>query len=637
MEIFTGRNLATFVSLIAAGGAFATKVNEMDLALPSVSDPKIVRIHKVLDEKTGTVRLESQQRRWHGREIAAIQADREKWNRKPLGALDPRLGKTLRLAPRGPKVRVAITLRSPEVGHPDKTRHSLGELRDHSRNLQNLDPLVSWESFTSRHGINISERKSRTRAQFEMTEEELQRIAFDPDVASITEERSEKPMQSGFAPVAELARSAYFPGGVPTHAGLGVRAATFETGLTSTYLNCIGVVPARWDGWDGNPVSLRHAQSVFLALARSAPGANLLHRRSLNFHGADDIQYIIDNQVQVLSLSQTRGGINPYRATYEEFRVMDDFAYRFPYPVFVTGTGNDGYQYEINWQGYNALSVGNVRHIPVSGFEMAGCTQARNPRKTYGSCLSGQGDDCPGDRQMPHLVAPGISSSGANFSDACFEGSGTLGCGTSYSAPVAGGVAAAVIASDSRLVNWPEKVRAVLIATSANVHGGHWSHRADGWDGAGVISGMDAMAFARNHASVSPNNTPIEEGMHAGSFYASDFTSDKRFFVRAPNPLPAGRHLRVVLTFDSNPVLNQSVNALSDLDLTVRHNGGSDGSYSWDGNVEIVDVASSQLTPGGVYEIIVNPVSNRIPANARTQYFYWALAWTWARDSANGQ
>ena len=55
---------------------------------------------------------------------------------------------------------------------------------------------------------------------------------------------------------------------------------------------------------------------------------------------------------------------------------MDDFAYRWPYPVFCNPTANGGYDQEVNWQCYNAISVGNVKHNNFSTYVMNGCTQA---------------------------------------------------------------------------------------------------------------------------------------------------------------------------------------------------------------------------------------------------------------------
>src|SRR5690606_16232559 len=152
------------------------------------------------------------------------------------------------------------------------------------------------------------------------------------------------------------------------------------------------------------------------------------------------------------------------------FLVMDDFAYRYPYPVFVNGTGNFGYQYEANWQGYNAINVGNVRHTNSATYQMGDCTQTRNPPPIYGGgCIAGSGSNCAGDREMPHIVAPGIPSYDNDFAATCMEGSGTLTCGTSWSAPTVNGIAASVISADGRMASWPEKVRAALLVTAQNV------------------------------------------------------------------------------------------------------------------------------------------------------------------------
>jgi hypothetical protein len=310
---------------------------------------------------------------------------------------------------------------------------------------------------------------------------------------------------------------------------------------------------------------------------------------------------------------------------------MDNMAYSWPYPVFVTGTANSGYGYEVNWQSYNAISVGNVRHTNDSYFEMADCTQTKNPPPRYGSCISGSGADCAGDREMPHIVAPGIPNSGSTFATTCLEGGNSVTCGTSLSAPVVNGMAANAIAADNRLSSWPEKVRATLILTAQNVESGNWTTSGDERDGAGAVSGSEAVAFASGHTSVSPGNTACEKGMGATSFYASDFGSNKRFNFLVPNPKPSGKHLRVVLTWDSNPNVNNGTNDLSDMDLTVQRNGGTSSSASYDSNVEVVDIDASNLTAGSSYYIDVVPWANRIPSGS---YFYYAIAWAWVKDHA---
>jgi hypothetical protein len=238
-----------------------------------------------------------------------------------------------------------------------------------------------------------------------------------------------------------------------------------------------------------------------------------------------------------------------------------------------------------------------------------------------------------GDREMPHIVVPGYPHTGTTFATTCLEGSGSLNCGTSWSAAIGNGMAASVIAADSRMVSWPEKVRATLILTAQNVESGDWLVSGDERDGTGVVSGSEAVSFAQNHSSVSLNNTAVVSGMHASSLYATDFGSNKRFNFLVPNPKPSGKHLRAVLTWDSNPDVNAGTNALSDLDLIVQHNNGTSYSSSWDSNVEVVDIPAANLTAGSSYYIDVSAFMNRIPTTG-TNYFYYAVAWTWVKDHA---
>lgn len=232
---------------------------------------------------------------------------------------------------------------------------------------------------------------------------------------------------------------------------------------------------------------------------------------------------------------------------------------------------------------------------------------------------------------MPHIVAPGIPNAGSTFDNGCTEGSGTLTCGTSFSAPVANGIAAGVIAADSRLSGWPEKVRATLILTAQNVESGDWTISGDERDGTGTVSGSEAVAFATGHTYVIPGSPACVSGLGATSFYASDFGSNKRFYYQVPNPKPSGKHLRVVLTWDSNPNVSNGTNDLSDLDLVVQRNGGTTYSSSWDSNVEVVDIAAADLTAGSTYYIDISPYANRIPSGS---FFYYAIGWTWVKDHA---
>lgn len=533
------------------------------------------------------------------------------------------------------QVKVAIYMRYPPISYPDKTQSSREEQQAASLAAANIAPVLGLGDLAIRHGLSLIGNRGEGIGICQASKLQLLALKLDPDIAVVEEENDEERLSPELS---TLAASAYNPGSVPSGAGAGVHASTFEYGISSTFLSCIGVTPSSYDTYTTTDLSdIRHSEGTFRCLAAAAPSASFYHRNSQHYDATNDVNYLINNSIQTVSISISRGGTTPYHSNNSEFLVMDDFAYRSPYPVFITPTANAGYQNEVNWQGYNAISVGNVRHTNNSTYEFADCTQTKNPPPIYGSCISGSGANCAGDREMPYIVAPGIPSSGTDFATTCLEGATTQYCGTSWSAPIANGMAADIIAADSRLSGWPEKVRATMILTAQNVDGGYWNYSSDGRDGSGVVSGSEGVSFAQNHTSVSPGNTAVQKGMTAGSWYAADFSSgNKRFYIAAPNPLPSGKHLRAVLTWDSNPVVGGTTNALSDLDLIVQMNSGTTGSYSWDGNVEVVDVANSNLTGGNTYYLDVAPVFNRIPASgSRTNYFYYSVAWEWVIDHAN--
>lgn len=622
----------TGAMLMAAGSCFADEGEARYMEFPNVLPGKILKVQKQLDPSTGRMELIS-----NLPEISDIsdllqwEAAEESFRRRQRGSLDERLAGRLPNLGLLEKVRIAVRVKSAPFAYLDKTRHTEENLIANSLAALRVPPIVSPLSVLSRHGLLGGSLRGDDIAVVNAGKQALEGLRHDVEVAAVWEDRDPGILAPSLA---TLASSGYNPGPVPSGAGNAVRAATFERGLTPSFLSCLGVSPASYDvfGLTGAEILKRHSLATFRTLVASAPSATFYHRWSLTYNSTNDVSYIVNNAIQTVSMSLERGGLTPFRATHSEFLTMDNMAYTYPYPVFANPTANSGYGYEVNWQCYNCLSVGNVRHTNESTFEMADCTQAKNPPPRYGpGCISGSGADCAGDREMPHIVAPGIPPTGSVFDMTCLEGSGTISCGTSYSAPVANGTAAAVIAADYRMPSWPEKVRAALILTAQNVDAGHWTVSGDGRDGTGVISGADAVAFAAGHTTVSPGNAACVNGMGAASFYASDFGSNKRFNYLVPNPKPSGKHLRVVLTWDSNPNVGSGTNDLSDLDLIVQKNGGSQASTSWDSNVEVVDIAAADLTAGSSYYIDISPYANRIPSGA---YFYYAIAWSWVKDHA---
>lgn len=622
------------LALIVATSSAAKQLPESIryLEFPNALPGKIVKVQKVLDPVTGRITLESDHPQVSNvGDLRSLEASEENARRLEKGSLDERLHRKLPSLGLLNRVRVAIRVKRQAHAPLDKTRHSLEEQIQSSRAYLAAGPIVSPYAVAAHHDLPPTGALGDDIIHVEAQRGQLEALKDNPDVAAIWEEMDE---ESSYAELTTLASSGYNPGPVSSGAGSGINAATFEWGLTSTFLACIGVNPVYWDTFilAGSYEEKRHAHAVFRTLAAAAPGASLYHRASITYNSSGDAAFFVDKGIQTVSISRSRGAQSPYRATYSEFLTMDNMTYNYPYPVFSNPTHNDGYDYEVNWQGYNGISVGNVRHTNQSTYEMAGCTQTKNPPPRYGSCISGNGPDCTGDREMPHIVAPGIPPSDSYFATTCLEGIGNLACGTSMSAPLVNGAAATIMAADYKMPRWPEKVRAVLILTAQNVEGGDWTATTDERDGTGVLSTSEAVSFVQTHVDVGPNGTAVEKGMAAASFRATDFPSNKRFYFVVPNPKPSGRHLRAVLTWDSNPVVNSGVNALSDLDLVVQHDGGTTVSSHWDSNVEVVDVAAANLTAGNTYYIELAPWVNRIPPEA--SFFYYALAWTWVKDHA---
>ncbi|MBN1600777.1 MAG: S8 family serine peptidase [Chitinispirillaceae bacterium] len=354
-----------------------------------------------------------------------------------------------------------------------------------------------------------------------------------------------------------LASSAYNPStSMPSDAlGQGVKAATFEIGIRSNFVTCMNAAHLiSYDAGSNGVLYQSHSDQCFRCLANAAPQASLYHRSSLSFDGTADENYIINNGIETVSMSYARNS-NPQDG---EMRHIDMWAYRYPYTVFCNPTANSGYCAVSDWRCYNAINVGNVMHSNQNHYVLAdtaldvtancsvcgtgiecnghcrwGATQTANPAPRYSSYSISQMFDCsscnPGtrsDRELPMLVAPGISpirylgstspmpavsypSCGYSImSDPCiYNDAGTqISCptqGTSYSAPITNGIAACLISANRGVFGlWPEKVRAALLVTAENVDFNYWSDDEDGRDGAGVISGSNAVWFARNCTNI---------------------------------------------------------------------------------------------------------------------------------------
>jgi len=358
------------------------------------------------------------------------------------------------------------------------------------------------------------------------------------------------------------------------------------------------------------------------------------------------------------------------------------WAYRWPYPVIVVPTANDGYSFTAENQCFNALSVGNVidywesdfsqawlTGIPAAGIGKDTCnggwTQTRNPEGfftqtitaglNFSKCAPGTNNK-RGDWELPHVVAPGITP---YYNTCCVQDNrareagialsakagydehlGGACAGTSLSAPAANGLAACIISSNYRMYIWPERVRLAMILTAHNVHGGHFDPVSDGVDGTGTLAGVDAVDFAKYYSHVYPGHTcPVETGMITESLYPSGEDQDLYFKIKVPSTLPTGKHLRIVVLWDSSPSLTSSTNTLADLDLVIPNHPcptkNNDINWgTWDSNVEAADIPNSALTPGATIDFFVRAWEFTIPSDAIASFIYYGVGWTWVQDHA---
>jgi subtilase family protein len=654
----------------------------IDLSSTSRSFPnslpgESIEVKKILDPITHQVTIVSPSRRVNSeRDLVALEDQETRAIRTRYGGLDDGLALRFASLKDGDQLDLMVSLKNAAVPYLDKTKNSDTDLKAHTRRLIDLPASTPIETFTQKHAVKINLKLSQRSFRCKLAKDKLRTLMFDPDVAQISEYIESKPLQAKPA-FTTLATSAYNPAAsMPSDArGQGVNAATFETGITTDFRICLSNVnPAQVDL---NEFTASHSLETFKCLWQTATAANLWHRHSTSnffgtpgYAGTDDHNYIANLFIQSVSLSYDRSSchpgcdclleartIHPYTANNWEFLDMDQWAYMWPFPVFSNPTANWGHQYESNWQGYNGISVGNVQHKDLNHFQQPvlvrpvcaasdGANQSRNPQNRYGGPSFKAADAvynyASGDREMPYLVVPGITpTSGTEMNDPCLppnsgQARTALWMGTSYSAPTANGIAASIIGSNSRMVSWPEKVRAAMLVTAENVTGGYWNSNApgfggvDGMDGNGVVSGAGAVAFARNHTDVSAGHvTAVKDGMCAGSLYGNE--GILTFKALVPASKPAGMHLRAVLTWDSNPVISTSDNRLTDLDLDAFHPNQIAGSHSYNGNVETIDIPSASLTAGGTVLLKVNSVVNRIPAGA---FIYYCIAWTWVKDHA---
>lgn len=603
------------------------------MRLETVFGDEDILLEKVYDMKTDKYILKSSLKEIKTKEDLAYYVALEvENNRKKYGKLAGKIRKKFDSMKDEDFIEVVISAKYPRVKHPDKTKTTADMQIAHSQKIASQLPLHSIADIAKREKLDVNIMYEGV-AIAKLKKSQLKQIMFLDEIASIEGYAESKPLAN--ADYSVLSTAAYKSGPIPANWASGINVATFETGLWPSYIQCRGLSPYKVDVAS---TYSEHSIATFAILRNSSPGANHYHRNSISFKDQSSISWIIQNAIQSVSMSMSRGDLY-YTIDSEEMLKIDDFAYIYPYPVFCTPAGNWATDI-VNWPCYNALSVGNVRTTNLTTWEREPSSCYRNPQREFGSCLDGTWSfGCTGDREMPHVVAPGIHPYGTGlWTDACFTPTAGGG-GTSYSAPNANGISACVMSRSYGMRDWPEAVRMSIILTAHDVDGTSWLTNVDGYDGTGAISGYDAVRFATSAPFVYPGNSVGQEsGWYVSSWGKSD-NSNKAFKVKIPANMPAGKHLRIVLLWDSNPDLVNNRNHISDLDLSFRYTEGSQSwqigsSCSWESTIEVIDMSALDLESGD-HVINVTPYNINIPDDARADFFYWSIGWTWVADSAN--
>lgn len=626
--------LALTVTAVASPQQAAARV----MALPLSRPGETLVVRKLVDRPAGLCELVSDDGsiRGYGDMHAALDRERGMLRRR-FGCMDVALQRRYLHMAEHETTDVFVYPRVDAVRYPSRFTATPAQMATYAQGLGDLGRRARAGAIAARHGIPFGCIGPDGGIQCRVDCAGLRRLAFDPDVASVSC-RSEPMPLALVMPFSHLAEAALNPGAHPADpAGDGVR---------------IGIVESEGE----------HRDQVTMCAINAAPNASLFLKDARYYFTMGTDTWLGNNLIEVASLSLTRDP-SEVDADNVEFMLMDDYAYRWPCPLFTTPAGNAGTGAEVQWQSYSAVSVGSVRHWQEQAYVFDNFTSTRNPEPRMSACIGAVTSGCPGDRELPELLAPGSHPYEEPETDNpacrwqnpavtffCGDPDAQQQCGavpgatwpahkgTSYSAPTANGAAARVIsANPTLLAHKPDATKMVLLLTAHNVDAGYWDPAVDGRDGAGVVSVHDAVEYAVHCTDLTGQITPAaaESGFYTAQ--ADSGMSDRAFSVLVPDTTAPARHLRIALVWTTNPDFTRSENVLSDLDIggLTDDRDSVYGSYSLEASVEMFDVPREHLTPGRPYDFTVYARDIRIPDSSRTDFFYYTVGWTWVRDHAD--
>ena len=286
-------------------------------------------------------------------------------------------------------------------------------------------------------------------------------------------------------------------------------------------------------------------------------------------------------------------------------RAVDYWA-RNNFRVIIKSAGNTGGSMTTPGKAWNVITVGAAddnNNTDWSDDRMWSDSAYVNPISPHS------------DREKPEVVAVGANVVSLGIGNAVPSPSS----GTSHAAPQVAGLVALLIHRNSDLFNWPEAVKAIIMASAThNITGPTTIVRGQGdlHDGAGAINAALADTVAQLRAdSATTCYVPCWWGQWINSSNLPVNTDLERTFYANQ-----GNLLRIAIAWWAHadaPGNGYSFDRLdTDLDLRIKdpNNQYMSGvnSLSWDNNFEIVEFVAPQ---SGVYKIAVRKVRADEPSN----------------------
>jgi hypothetical protein len=428
----------------------------------------------------------------------------------------------------------------------------------------------------SQRGLSVTSANSTAPIAFlnGVTRQQIEELAFLPQVDTVYDVSLAGGPALGIARPAQNADLLETQGG---YTGSGTKVAVVEGGRVFTLNPYLAVAGYR----DGSRAAAAHSTAVGGMIASThstvrglAPGVSLYTANGDDYETAQALADAMDwgsTNATVLNNSFYVEDEGTTDAPLLFDRHMD-YIVRYNYDFAVVAAGNfgaAGCQYSGSvrrsyvttpGKGYNALTVGNYDDHDTLNWNddtMASCSSYN---------LSG--------RWKPEVAATGTDISSTLTSSPWI---GAVGSGTSYASPMVAALAADLIQIQPTLVDKPEVLRSLIMATALhNIEGDARLSRQDG------VGGMDASA-----AAVAAENAWFDDRM---------ITSTTPYPITFNVYAWKGEHVRFVINWLSNPTANYSSDPQSiDLDLTAYRADGTtiiQSSTNSTSNFEIVDFAA---------------------------------------------